>query len=140
MDAASYLPTITEYPTEVKINQAIQIKATILNGGRDSGAQDILLKVDGTVVDSENTVELEVNESREISLEWTPDEDDAGRDVRLEVETDDESDSRSSHVLAPAEFIIDGTSVSDEIDNAASTTISSDIKNIGELTGEQVVG
>jgi len=137
--SAAYIPQITSYPTEIEVGETIQVVANIVNNGRESGDQDILLKVEGTTVDSEDTVVLEANESQEVTLEWTPAEDYIGRTVGLTVETADQSDSRNSYVLEPAEFIITSVDAPSEIEYDSSAEISAEIRNTGEVDATQTV-
>lgn len=134
----AFIPRITDSPSEIEVGDLIQVEADIVNSGRDSGTQDIRLEVNGTHVDTESNISLQVTESKRVTLEWTASESDVGP-VTLTVITDDRSTSRTSQVLQPATFVIDSVSVPDEIENDGPATITPTIRNSGEVAGQKQV-
>lgn len=117
------------------------VVADVENTGGTEMAQDVVFEVDGDYVDMVEDLELEADETEQVSFDWETTPGDAG-DYTAEVMSDDDSDTATIEV----EQVQDSALFSVEIDEDASElvavegepiVIETDVENTGDLTGTQ---
>ena len=128
---------------QVDAGGIIAIEAQVENTGDETGTQDVVLEIDGDVVDTVEELELEGGEDETVLLQWQTSVDD-GFDYIATVKTDDDEDSIAVDVdeLAPAFFEV----TIDEEESGLSGPYGSDliflvvdVENTGELGGMREV-
>ncbi len=141
-------------PIEIPPGQRLAVTVAVENTGHKPGdTQNVSLSVDGTQVDTESVSELygtiratddgittHTENLKEVTLEWTPSDDDAGSHT-LTVETDDDSAERSITVFERPYYSveIDPDSIPETTHPDTTVDIDFEVTNTGEMSEAQLL-
>lgn len=118
--------------------ETIEATVDVENEGGVAGNQtDVRLSVDGADDPDSQSVELDRDESTEVTFEITPD--DAGT-LEATVATDDDFDTATTEVGTSGELVTEIRSVTDPIEDGEAVDVSVRVENVGdgEIDGETV--
>jgi len=128
-----------------EVEQTVTVEYEITNVADIDGTQEIVFKVDGDVLESENTTVL-ADESVTNTFMWDAELSQLSPDEReLSVRCADDEDSVNITVVEdkedyiPAEFSIEITEHPDEVDAGDSLTVVCSVNNTGEVRDKQNV-
>ena len=134
---------ITDYTDDITgEGEDIEIDYEIENTGDVEDTKDIIFSVNGEVEDSEE-ITLAADETYENEFIYTTKSEDVGKELDIEVASDDDADAASITVLEPEEAYfevdIDENESCDEVSLEEELTIVAEINNTGDISDAQKV-
>lgn len=130
---------LKEVNDPVKEGKTMNFTTNVTNNGDGEAVQRVKLDIDGTQVDSKG-VSLAVNETKQITLQWTPGSGAAG-DHTGKVYSEDDSGTKTVTVEegpAPV-FNVRVDNINDPVDAGDTMKFTTTVTNNGDSAGEQYV-
>jgi hypothetical protein len=140
LSPAEYDVTIDSTSSPVVQSETLEVTATIENLGTEDGSQQtIALALDNGVGQVDSTsVQLNGEESTQVSLEWTTSSGDAGS-YTATVSSADDSASTGVTVQEPATFAVSIQSTNSPVVQSETLSVTATIENTGDVQGTQTV-
>ncbi|MCU4743624.1 CARDB domain-containing protein [Natronoglomus mannanivorans] len=140
-DEAFFAVEITDAPDEVRLEDDLEVTATVENLGGLEATQDVILTTNGQPLASES-VTLAGDAETELTLTWNT-SDAAPGEHEIGVETANDTETTPVTVRVPDEASFDVEIVDDETDGSVEPggelTVTANVTNTGDLSGTQQI-
>ncbi|WP_086887553.1 S8 family serine peptidase [Natrarchaeobaculum aegyptiacum] len=137
-DSAEFEATFETVPGNVTAGESLEVDVLVENVGDRTGSQDVVFSVGETAVATEDDLELDAGDDETISFSYTPAESDAGAEIDLTVETEDESDERDVEVYERPAFEITDLEAPTNATQGEDVTVTATVKNTGGPGADEI--
>lgn len=136
-ESENFSVTIASTNSPVQAGETLDVTAEVENIGNLSGEQDVELKIDGTIRDTQ-TIILAPGESESVTLSWTTSDGDGG-DYMATVRSQNDSADTGVTVQEPASFAVNITDTNSPVVEGDTLQVTADINNTGDITDTQTI-
>lgn len=134
---ANFEVTIEDYDVTVVEGGTLTLETTIENTGEAPDEQDVVLTLDEEPVDETSGLELDGEESQQVTFEQEID--DEPGEVEVGILTEDDSEAVPVEILEPPVYSVDIDGTNEPVEEGDRLEVETTVTNDGEAAGERLI-
>jgi PGF-CTERM protein len=137
-DPPNFDVTVDSTNGPVAEGETVEVTATVQNTGGKQDTQTATLKVDGSPVDTSDSLTLTPGQQETVTFEWQTSNNDAGLHT-VNVTSENTSATETVSVTSPATFAVQTVSSNSPVSAGDTLTVSASVQNTGGSQATQTV-